>query len=396
MKLCIAGKNSIAVDCLQTALEIQKKDPKLELCVVCNRTETGQNTWQRSLRYFAEQWGVPVCGLEDVYGEKDMTFLSLEFDRLVVPDKFASDQLFNVHFSLLPAYKGMYTSAIPLLRQETYAGVTLHRIDAGIDTGPIVAQRRFPVEETDTSRCLYEKYIHNGTVLACAYLERLIYQPGEIPSQPQPVAGSSYFSRKALDYGHLEVDLCQTAQGVIDQVRAFAFREYQLPVVSGSPIVWAKASPERTFEKPGTLLENNERCLKFATVDYAVLLYKDRFAELLEACRAGELHKVREITAAYPYAYDRNDRGWTPLMVATYHNQKDVVLHLLYKGADVRAVNNNGTNLLMYAKEAYKRFGDSTLLELYQRMGLRFAQTDYRGKSLYDYCRAEGLNCHET
>ncbi len=391
MKLCIAGKNSIAVDCLKTALAFQEKDPDLQIVVLYNRTETGQNTWQKSLQYFAGRWGVPCCSLEDIYEEENMTFLSLEYDRLLVPEKFATKQLFNIHFSLLPAYKGMYTSALPLLQGEKTVGVTLHRVDAGIDTGQIIAQVPFEVEDTDTGRSLYAKYIAHGTALVQSYMEQLIYHPDRIESRPQPAAGSTYFSRKTIDYANLAIDLKQTAQGIINQIRAFAFREYQLPRVYGTPIVWAKAGQERTFEKPGTVLEDTEGYLKLATIDYAVYLYKDRFAQLMEACGSGDLERVQEICGEYPYHNDKNERGWTPLIVATYHNRKDVVRYLVEQGADVHAVNHNGTNLLMYAKEAYKKSKDKELLRFYLSRGLTFEAEDYAGVNLYQYCEAEGL-----
>ena len=73
-------------------------------------------------------------------------FISLEYHRLIDPLKFVTSKLYNPHFSLLPAYKGMYTSALPLLNDEKDAGVTLHHIDSGIDTGDIIDQIIFPIE----------------------------------------------------------------------------------------------------------------------------------------------------------------------------------------------------------------------------------------------------------
>ena len=170
MFVCIAGKNDIAVDVLRYLTE---NHPELELGVVCNKTDLGVNGWQGSLRWYAGRWQVPEYTLEQVYGRRDMVLLSLEFDRLLRPERFVSRRLFNIHFSLLPAYKGMYTSALPILYGEREVGVTLHRIDAGIDTGEIIAQRSFPVEEK-TSRELYLGYIRAGTELVLAHIEDIL------------------------------------------------------------------------------------------------------------------------------------------------------------------------------------------------------------------------------
>ncbi|MBQ8080233.1 MAG: hypothetical protein IJ236_09800 [Oscillospiraceae bacterium] len=73
-----------------------------------------------------------------MYDTEDLIFLSAEFDRLIRPDKFRSQELYNIHFSLLPRYKGCYTSVHPLLHGDTTTGVTFHRIRRGIDTGEII------------------------------------------------------------------------------------------------------------------------------------------------------------------------------------------------------------------------------------------------------------------
>ena len=69
----------------------------------------------------------------------------IEFDQIIKPTEFRSNRLFNIHFSYLPEFKGMYTSAIPILQGSTHTGVTLHGIDQGIDTGPIIAQEKFEI-----------------------------------------------------------------------------------------------------------------------------------------------------------------------------------------------------------------------------------------------------------
>ena len=134
MRICIAGKNNIAIDVCSYAVEKYGKD---RILVVLNKTDNGINTFQRSFKQYAELNGLTIVQLEDVYKLKDIIFLSLEFDRIIRPCLFETRKLFNIHFSLLPAYKGMYTSALPILNGEKKTGVTLHCIDAGIDTGAL-------------------------------------------------------------------------------------------------------------------------------------------------------------------------------------------------------------------------------------------------------------------
>ena len=123
---------------------------------------------ERSLLKKANEIGIETKTLEDIYSIENLIFLSLEFDRIVNPNKFKSNKLFNIHFSLLPKYKGMFTSIIPILNNEKTTGVTFHKIDKGIDTGEIIAQKEFEIALFDNARDIY----HNGILLVKQCLEK--------------------------------------------------------------------------------------------------------------------------------------------------------------------------------------------------------------------------------
>ena len=381
MFICVAGKNNIAVDVLEYLIRIN--NGRYELGVVCNKTETGKNSWQKSLRFFSQRFNVPEYHLEDMYMRDDLIFISLEFDKIVNPDLFKDARLYNIHFSLLPSYKGMYTSAIPILNGEEMVGVTFHEIDKGIDTGNIIAQKKIKIDQQDTSRDLYSKYISNGTQLVLSQIENVIQD--KVHAYPQEAKGSTYYSKKCIDYSNLKIDLRQTALGIQKQIRAFSFREYQLPVVCVKKIIDSKITDIRSLKKAGTIVEQNENGIMFASVDYNIILYIDRFYELLEACKTGDLDLVKDICSVKKHINECDEHGWTPLMVATYNNQKKVVDYLLINGADIFAVNNNGTNLLMYAKAAYLQYNDIELLKKFFDLGVDIEREDYRGKNLESY-----------
>lgn len=391
MFVCVAGKNNIGVDVLEYLIE--HCNGRYELGVVCNNNETGVNTWQKSMRFFANKYGVKEYKLQEVYDIKNMIFISLEFDQIVKPELFTDAKLFNIHFSLLPAYKGMYTSAIPILNGEKYVGVTFHRIDRGIDTGDIIRQKKFEVKDTYTCRDLYLQYIKHGTRLVLECIEDVL--AGKEYAEPQSCQGSTYYSKKYIDYSNIIIDLRQTAGNIVRQIRAFNFREYQLPKVYDRRIIAAHATNIKSNQKPGTILAENEQAMLLATIDYNVILYFDRFDELMKACKNGEYEQVKEICTVPEHINAANEHGWTPLIVATYNNQVDIVNFLIMNGADVHATNNNGTNLLMYAKEAYINYGNKELFQLFLKLGLDVENRDYAGKSLQDYLHIAGRNVKE-
>lgn len=155
--IVVAGKNNIAVAALNHLI-FDLGMPVQEIAAVCNQTETGLDHWQMSLRKRASELKVKELTLEQA--EKDAScFFSIEFDRIVRPVRFSTDRIFNIHFSLLPKYKGMYTSIWPILNGDSHSGCTLHLIDPGIDTGDSIDQLAFELSEEDCSADLYLKYI---------------------------------------------------------------------------------------------------------------------------------------------------------------------------------------------------------------------------------------------
>lgn len=76
--------------------------------------------------------------------------LSSEFLRHFENREFNCNQVINIHPSLLPAYPGLKSYQRAFSDQVKYSGVTVHFVDDGVDTGPIIAQRSFPRFSEDT------------------------------------------------------------------------------------------------------------------------------------------------------------------------------------------------------------------------------------------------------
>lgn len=386
--ICIAGKNNIAVAVLEYLYN--NCADRYNLCIVCNKTETGENGWQRSLRLRAAQLGIKEYTLPELYEIEDLIFLSLEFDQIVITERFKTKRLYNIHFSLLPAYKGMYTSAEPILNCEKYVGVTLHKIDNGIDTGDIIAQKKFELLDAYNCRDLYLAYIRNGIELVLDNIEILISNRER--AVPQDSRYASYYSKKAIDYANINIDLRQTAWSIRQQIKAFSFREYQLPMVVGHNIIDAVITETRSIMKPGTVVEEMPQGIRVATIDYDIFLYYDRFDELLEACRKGDVKLVADICEVNRHVNEVSVEGWTPLIVAVYYGRTDCVKVLLERGADPFVNGRNGTNLLMYAKDAYWNTEDITLIDMFLELGIKPEKKDYDDHDLFYYIRENNVD----
>lgn len=372
-RICLAGKNQIAVDALLFMVAQGWKD---RLIVCANRTDSGTSNWQPSLIRFARELGVEVETLENVQKIEGLIFISLEFDRLISTEAFRTNRLYNIHFSALPAYKGMYTSALPILHGASESGVTLHKIDSGIDTGAIIAQTLFDLSDDWTARDLYFAYMEHGFALFCDTFDRLVASD-EPDAAPQPAKGSTYFAKASIDYGNLSINLRDTAEGIIRQIRAFSFREYQIPDVHGLAIGNWQILQEVSREKPGTVLDQDDGSITIATIDFRLRLIRSRVWNWFGVTANGAADGID------PKFIDVSDKkGWTPLIRAAYAGDVELCRRLLEAGADPNRANTNGTTPIMYAFSGKNPDGAAKCLLKY---GANPEQQDCFGNDLKSY-----------
>ena len=389
MNLIIAGKNSIAVDVLKHVIEINT----INVYVVLNKTEDFSNNFQKSLGFFARFWNIPIIELEESYKIDKVIFISLEFDRLIKPKLFRSKQLFNIHFSKLPAYKGQYTSSWPILNGENESGVTLHLIDDGVDTGNIIDQVVFKLSSEETARSLYLKYIEKGTELLIKNLENLL--KNQYTSIPQKSINSTFFSINSINYRNLVLDFNKTAFQLSQQLRAFSFREYQLPKFNDFKIGNWEITNKKSSMKSGTLIIENSKSFCLATIDFDILLYKDFYDDMWDYCRYNNLNKLKELTHLVDFDFEtKTIQGWNALIIATFNGAYECVDYLIKQGADVNAKNYNNTSVLMYAKTNAIKTRDLNIINLLLSSGADINTIDIFEKTVIDWFKEEDLELY--
>jgi methionyl-tRNA formyltransferase len=384
MRLVIAGKNSIAVDVLKHVID----HFDVQIFVVLNSTETFKNTFQKSLGFYANLWKIPVLKLDEVYKYEDVIFLSLEFDKIVKPNLFKTRSLFNVHFSLLPAYKGMYTSALPILHNEYKTGVTLHEIDAGIDTGNIIDQKEIIIHISDTARDLYTKYIKMGTELVIKNIISLV--ENSYSSNQQSHIKSTYYGKKYIDYSTLKINYRQTAEQILRELRAFSFREYQLPKFQNIQIAKGQITRIKSMLKPGAIVYENDSKMQVATIDYDIVLFKDLYEILWKYCELNDYSNLKKLLRIQKFDLEtKTKEGWTALIISAYNGAFECLELLINHGANVNAVNYNHTTALMYAKTNYLNTDNKKCLNKLIASGSALDSKDVFGKTLLDWVKEE-------
>src|SRR5206468_1879502 len=96
----------------------------------------------------------------------------------------------NVHTSLLPKYRGAAPIQWAILNDEAQTGVTIMKMDAGLDTGDILSQSTTPIAAEDTAATLHDRLATMGAELLARTLPD--YVAGKLTPQPQPAEGASY------------------------------------------------------------------------------------------------------------------------------------------------------------------------------------------------------------
>ena len=155
----------------------------------------------------------------------------------------------NVHASLLPRWRGAAPIQAAILAGDTETGVTIMKMDEGLDSGPIVSQRAIAIGPDETGGSLTEALAELGARLLVETLPG--YLEGKITPQPQPQEGVTLARAIQREDGML--DLHSDARTLARQVRAFYPRPgtrvsvdgRQLKVVSAHPVEGSVAVGER-------------------------------------------------------------------------------------------------------------------------------------------------------
>lgn len=385
MKICIAGKNEIAVRGMKLIIKYFGKDN----VIVCpNSTDDGKSNWQPSLVHHAKELEVEVVKIDECYDKKNLVFISLEYDKIINPKKFSSKKLFNIHFSKLPSYKGVYTSAWPIINGENESGVTLHCIDAGIDTGEIIDQVSFPLEEYETARSLYFKYMDYGFSLLNKNIKSLV--SNEFNRLAQSSVNSTYYGLNSIDYKNIDINVNKTANQIGNQIRGFSFREYQLPKLKDFFITDFIITKDRSTLKPGALIDLDDNTFVLSTIDFDMIIKKDYSHDLFEAIKILDYHAVSNALDNGCNPNITNKQGWSPLMIAAYSGNLELCRILIAKGSEINLSNKNGTTPLMYAKDACEHIDCFKLCDFLIKSGANPIMQDIFGKTILHYAKIKG------
>ncbi len=123
----------------------------------------------------------------------------------------------NVHASLLPRWRGAAPINAALLHGDEETGITIMKMDVGLDTGPMLKQKSVRLTRDDTAGSVFETLSHLGADLLIETLPD--YLSGKLQPVPQPEEGATYAPMLKKEEGRL--DFTRPAEELERRVRAF-------------------------------------------------------------------------------------------------------------------------------------------------------------------------------
>jgi methionyl-tRNA formyltransferase len=157
----------------------------------------------------------------DAASQADFAALALEAAvvvayGLILPPEFLTAPrrgCLNIHASLLPRWRGAGPIQAAILAGDAETGVTIMRMDEGLDTGPMLLREAVPIGATTTAADLHDALSKIGARLV---LRALVQDP---PRVPQPAAGATYAPK--LTRADARIDWTMDAMAIERRVRAF-------------------------------------------------------------------------------------------------------------------------------------------------------------------------------
>ncbi len=188
----------------------------------------------------AEAWGLPVSQPGDAAGlvtalERVRADIGVvvAYGRILNAEALASTRVgfVNIHFSLLPRWRGAAPVERAILAGDAATGVSLMQLDEGMDTGPVISAIETPIAEDETGGTLAARLSHLGALLLADALPG--FMSGSLHPAAQISAGATYAAR--LHPEEAELDWRRPAADLAQRVRAFNPR----------PGAWLMAGGER-------------------------------------------------------------------------------------------------------------------------------------------------------
>ena len=158
----------------------------------------------------------------------------------------------NIHASLLPRWRGAAPIQRAILVGDTQTGISIMRMEAGLDTGPVLMSEAIPIAANDTAATLHDKLAALGARCIVGCLPAL--ERGELNGIAQPRVGVTYAGK--IQKSEAVIDWSRPAQELDRQIRAFNPFPVASTSLRGEAIrLWRAQSLPDLPSEPGKVID---------------------------------------------------------------------------------------------------------------------------------------------
>jgi len=261
MRIGFAGTPAFAAAALEAIL-----DAGLPVAVVLTQPDRPRDRGWRPkpgpVKALADARGIPVLQPSSLKSEAErariiaipLDVLAVAAYGLILPPsmlEWPACGCINIHASLLPRWRGAAPIQRALLAGDRETGITLMRMDQGLDTGPIIARHAVPIAARETAGSLHDKLAAVG---ARAIVETLstLRRSGRLPAEAQPEKGATYAAKLAP--AETVIDWSASADAIDRSVRAFDPAPGAQTTLAGAVLkIWEASALPGRFGAPGVV-----------------------------------------------------------------------------------------------------------------------------------------------
>ncbi|RWR27490.1 methionyl-tRNA formyltransferase [Sinirhodobacter populi] len=207
----------------------------------------------------AEELGLPVRTPRNLKSAEDRAALAaLDADvavvvayGLILPQAVLDaprQGCLNIHASLLPRWRGAAPIHRAIMAGDTETGICVMRMEAGLDTGPVLLREATPIGPTDTTGDLHDRLSAMGARMIIDALDRL----PDLIAQPQPETGVTYAAK--IDKAEARIDWSRPAAELVRHINGLSPFPGAWCEIHGERIKLLRAAPAEGTGAPGKVL----------------------------------------------------------------------------------------------------------------------------------------------
>ncbi len=229
LRLAFMGTPDFAVPALERLIA-EGHELRLVLTRPPRPAGRGQRLRRSPVHETAARHGIPVRTPERLKGNAEILdeMRGLDLDvavvaayGLILPREVLEAPrrgCLNIHASLLPRWRGAAPIQRAILAGDTETGITIMKMDEGLDTGPVLARQAIPIGALDTAGTLHDRLAALGADMIARILP--LHAHGRVTPEPQPVDGVTHAPK--IERAETVIDWREDASAVARRIRAFS------------------------------------------------------------------------------------------------------------------------------------------------------------------------------